>query len=106
MCAGVRALTHGVASGFTGVGRRSIIALGLFILLSVLISTDNCARTISRSKPVKLARSFKEAAQHLTQAGWHGSYASRSDDVPMIASLFSCESPKLGGATTSSQINL
>ena len=56
-----------------------------------LISTDNCARTVSRSKTAKLARNFNEAAQQLTQAGWQGSYASKSDDVPTVASLFSCE---------------
>ena len=55
------------------------------------ISTDNCASTIQRSKTANLARRFNEAAQLLTQARWQGSYASKSDDVPMVASLFSRE---------------
>ncbi len=59
-----------------------------FGIVDPFISTDNCARTIPRGRTGKLARSFKEAAEHLTQAGQQGSYSSKSDDVPMVASLF------------------
>ena len=66
-----------------------------FGIVDPFVSTDNCARTISRGKTGKLARNFNEAAEHLTQRGWQGSYASKSDDIPMVASLFSCEAQSI-----------
>ncbi len=52
-----------------------------FGIVDPFISTDNCARTISRGKTGKLTRKLIEAAEHLTQAGRQGIYASKSYDA-------------------------